>query len=152
MPVFHDGMIYLNRGYRSSPFLAIRPGGRGDITNTHVAWNVGAGAPYVSSLVYAGGLLFYATEQGIATCIDAKNGERVWQERIGGIYSASPVAADGKVYMFSETGEAVVLKPGRTPQVLARNKLDGRIIASPAVSGGRIFVRTDRHLIAIQAK
>lgn len=152
MPVFHDGMIYLNRGYRSSPTLAIRPGGRGDITNSHVAWNVGAGAPYTSSLIYYDGLLFYVTEQGIATCLDAKTGERVWQERVGGIYSASPVAADGKVYLFSETGEAVVLKPGRTPQVLARNKLDGRIIASPAVSGGRIFVRTDRDLIAIQSK
>ena len=152
MPVFHEGMIYLNRGYRSSPLLAIRPGGRGDITNSHVTWNVGAGAPYVSSLVYSDGLLFYATEQGIATCIDAKTGERVWQERVGGIYSASPVAADGKIYFFSETGDAVVFKPGRTPQVLARNKLDGRIIASPAVSGGRIFVRTDGHLIALQSR
>jgi outer membrane protein assembly factor BamB len=152
MPVFHDGMIYLNRGYRSSPFLAIRPGGRGDIASSHVVWNVGAGAPYTSSLIYHDGLLFYVTEQGIATCIDAKTGDRVWQERVGGIYSASPVAADGKVYLFGETGETVVLKPGRTPQVLARNKLDGRIIASPAVSGGKIFVRTDRDLIAIQSK
>jgi outer membrane protein assembly factor BamB len=84
MPVFHNGMIYLNRGYRSSPFLAIRPGGRGDITNTHVAWNVGAGAPYVSSLIHHDGLLFFVTEQGIANCIDAKTGERVWQERVGG--------------------------------------------------------------------
>ena len=152
MPVFHDGMIYLNRGYRSSPFLAIRPGGRGDITNSHVAWKVGAGAPYVSSLIHSGGLLFYVTEQGIVNCIDAKTGERVWQDRVGGVYSASPIAADGKIYLFSETGEGIVLKPGRTPQVLARNKLEGRIIASPAVSDGRIFVRTDRELIAIQAK
>jgi outer membrane protein assembly factor BamB len=152
MPVFHNGMIYLNRGYRSSPILAIRPGGRGDITNSHVAWSVGAGAPYVSSLIHHDGLLFYVTEQGIATCIDAKSGERVWQDRVGGVYSASPIAADGKLYLFGENGEAIVLKPGRKPQVLARNKLDGRIIGSPAVSGGRIFVRTDRQLIAIQAK
>jgi len=68
------------------------------------------------------------------------------------VYSASPIAADGKVYLFGEAGETIVLKPGRTPRVRARNKLDGRIIASPAVSGGRIFVRTDRHLIAIQPK
>jgi len=144
MPVFHDGMIYLNRGYRSSPFLAIRPGGRGDITKSHVAWNISAGAPYVSSLIHHDGLLFYVTEQGIVNCIDAKTGERVWQDRVGGVYSASPIAADGKIYLFSETGEGIVLKPGRTPQVLARNKLEGRIIASPAVSDGRIFVRTDR--------
>jgi outer membrane protein assembly factor BamB len=152
MPVFHNGMIYLNRGYRSSPFLAIRPGGRGDITNTHVAWNVGAGAPYVSSLIHHDGLLFFVTEQGIANCIDAKTGERVWQERVGGVYSASPIAADGKIYLFGENGEAIVLKPGRTPQVLARNKIDGRIIASPAISNGRIFVRTDRQLVAIKSK
>jgi outer membrane protein assembly factor BamB len=152
MPVFHNGTIYLNRGYRSSPVLAIRPGGRGDITNSHVVWNVGAGAPYVSSLVHHDGLLFYVTEQGIATCLDAKTGERVWQERVGGVYSASPISAEGKVYLFSETGESIVLKSGRTPQVLARNKLDGRIIASPAISGGRIFVRTDQELIAIKSK
>jgi outer membrane protein assembly factor BamB len=152
MPVFHNGMVYLNRGYRSSPVIAIRPGGRGDIASSHVAWNVGAGAPYVSSLIHHDGLLFYVTEQGIVTCLDAKNGERVWQDRVGGVYSASPIAADGKVYLFSETGDAVVLKAARTPQVLARNKLDGRIIASPAVSAGRIFVRTDRELIAIKSK
>ena len=72
MPVFHDGMIYINRGYRSSPFLAIRPGGRGDITNSHVVWNVGAGAPYVSSLIHNDGMLYYVTEQGIANCIEAR--------------------------------------------------------------------------------
>jgi outer membrane protein assembly factor BamB len=147
MPVFHNGMIYLNRGYRSSPVIAIRPGGRGDITGSHVAWNVGAGAPYVSSLIHQDGLLFYVTEQGIATCLDAKNGERVWQDSVGGVYSASPVSADGKVYLFSESGDAVVLKAARTPQVLARNKLDGRIIASPAVAAASLCgpIAVNRH-------
>ena len=108
------------------------------------------GAPYTSSMVYDGGLLYMATEMGIVTCVDARTGERVWRERLGGIYSASPVAAAGKVYLFSETGEALVLRSGRTPEVLARNKLDMRVIASPAISGGRIFVRGDRELVAIQ--
>ena len=93
-----------------------------------------------------------ATEMGIVSCIDAKTGERVWRERLGGIYSASPVAADGKIYLFGENGEALVLRSGRTPEVLAKNKLDMRVIASPAISNGRIFVRGDRELIAIQAR
>ena len=98
------------------------------------------------------GLLFMGTEMGILTCIDAKTGERIWRERLGGIYSASPVAADGKIYLASENGETLVLKSSRKPEVLARNKLDLRVIASPAVSGGRIFLRGDRELVAIQAK
>jgi outer membrane protein assembly factor BamB len=110
---------------------------------------VETGAPYTSSLVYANGLLFMATEMGIVTCIDAKTGERVWRERLGGIYSASPVSVDGKVYLFSESGETLVLRAGRTPEVLARNKLKMRVIGSPAVSGGRIFIRGDRELVAI---
>jgi outer membrane protein assembly factor BamB len=89
------------------------------------------------------------TEMGILTCVDAKTGERVWRERLGGIFSASPVAADGKIYLMSENGEALVLKSARKPEVLARNKLDMRIIASPAISGGRIFLRGDRELVAV---
>jgi hypothetical protein len=77
-------------------------------------------------MVYLDGLLYMATEMGIVTCVDAKTGERVWRERLGGIYSASPVAADGKIYLVGETGETLVLRGGRTPEVLARNKLEMR--------------------------
>jgi len=87
-----------------------------------------------------------ATGSGIVTCVDAVTGERVWRERIGGSYTASPVAADGKACLFEET---VVLAAGRAPLVLARNDLGVRTIASPAVSDGRIYVRTDSQLIAI---
>ena len=83
-------------------------------------------------------------------CIDAATGKLVWRERLGGIYSASPVAADGKIYLFGENGETLVLRSGRTAEVLAKNKLDMRVIASPAISGGRIFVRGDRELVAIR--
>jgi outer membrane protein assembly factor BamB len=81
--------------------------------------------------------------------IDAKDGQRLWQERIGGVYSASPVVADGKIYFFGESGETVVLSAGRTPAVLARNKIAGRQLGSPAVSNGRLFIRTDDALYAI---
>jgi outer membrane protein assembly factor BamB len=149
MPVHHEGTIYTSRGYRSGPYLAIKTGGSGDISKTHVPWKVATGAPYVSSLVHHDGLLYMAGDIGVVTCVDARTGERVWQERLGGVFSASPVAADGKIYLLSEGGETVVLEAGRTPRVLARNKLDGRLLASPAVSGGRLFIRTDDRLFAI---
>jgi outer membrane protein assembly factor BamB len=147
--MYHDGIIYLSRGYRSGPYAAIRPGGRGDISHTSIVWHVSTGAPYVSSLVYYDGLLYMAGDTGVVTCVDAKTGERVWRERVGGLYSASPVAGDGKIYLLSESGEATVLQAGRTPHVLARNSITGRILASPAISGGRLFVRTDDQVIAI---
>lgn len=149
MPTSHDGVLYASRGYRSGPYMAIRPGGRGDVRATHVLWNVPTGAPYISSLVYAGGLLYMANDVGIVTAIDASTGERVWQERLGGIFSASPVAADGKVYLVSETGETIVLGAGRPPEVLARNGIGERSLASPVISQGQIFLRTDDHLFCI---
>jgi outer membrane protein assembly factor BamB len=150
MPVYHEGVLYVSRGYRSGPYWALKDGERGEVPKSKLAWHVETGAPYTSSMVYLDGLLYMATEMGIVTCVDAKTGERVWRERLGGIYSASPVAADGKIYLVGETGETLVLRGGRTPEVLARNKLEMRVIASPAISGGRIFVRGDRELVAIQ--
>ena len=96
-PIFHNGVIYASRGYRSGPYKAIRPGGKGDIAKSHVIWKVDTGAPYVSSLVHYDGLIYMMGDVGVASAVDAKTGERVWQERIGGVYSASPVAADGKI-------------------------------------------------------
>jgi outer membrane protein assembly factor BamB len=152
MPVFHDGMIYTSRGYRSGPYMAIRPGGKGDVSKTHVAWRVDTGAPYVSSLVHYNGLLYMAGDVGVLSAIDAKTGQRVWQERTGGVFTASPVAADGKIYLLSEDGQAIVLAAGTAgvpPRVLSRNRLTARQLASPAISGGRIFIRTDDAVIAI---
>jgi len=149
MPAVHDGIIYTTRGYRSSPFMAIRPGGKGDVANTHVVWRVPSGGPYISSLVHYEGLIYMAGDVGVLSVIDAKNGERLHQSRIGGVYSASPVAADGKIYLLSEDGETIVISAGKTPAILSRNKLDARQLASPAISGGRLFIRSDDALYAI---
>ena len=149
MAMYHEGVIYLSRGYRSGPYAAVRPGGRGDISKTHMLWHVPTGAPYISSLVYYDGLLYMAGDVGVITCVDAMTGERVWRERLGGVYTASPVAGDGKIYLIGESGETLVLKAGRTPEVLARNAIGGRVLASPAISGRRLFIRTDDHVIAI---
>ena len=149
MPVHNEGILYMSRGYRSSPYLAIRLGGQGDVTSSHVVWRTPTGAPYVSSLVYYDGLLYMASEMGIVTAIDPANGQTVWRERIGGVFTASPVAGDGKVYLVSEAGETVILRAGRKPDVMARNKIDAHVVASPAIAGGRLFLRGDDELIAI---
>jgi outer membrane protein assembly factor BamB len=145
---YENGVLYMSRGYRSGPYMAVRPGGRGDVSATHVAWQVPTGAPYVSSLVHYQGRVYMANDVGVLTAIDAKTGERVWQERTAGVFSASPVAADGKVYFVSETGETIVLSTSG-PAIVARNDLGERSLASPAISGGRIYIRTDGHLFAI---
>jgi len=147
--VFHNGVIYTSRGYRSGPYMAIRPGGRGDITSTHTLWSVPTGAPYVSSLLFYDGVIYMANDVGVLTAVDAANGNRLWQERVDGVFSASPVAGGGHVYFVSENGDTVVLKAGRAPQVAGRNAIGERVIASPAISNGQIFIRTDGHLFAI---
>ena len=148
-PTSDGNLIYMSRGYRSSPFMAIRPGGKGDVATSNVAWRVPSGAPYISSLVYYDGLIYMTGDVGVLTVSDAKTGERVYQERVGGVYTASPVAGDGKVYLVSEDGETVVLAAGRTPRILERNKLSARQLASPAIAGGRLFIRSDDAVYAI---
>jgi outer membrane protein assembly factor BamB len=150
MPVYDGGTLYVSRGYRSGPFWALKTGERDEVPKSKLLWHVETGAPYTSSILQHDGLLYMASEMGIVSCIDAKTGERVWRERLGGIYSASPVYADGKIYLASENGETLVLRAGRTPQVVARNKLDMRVIASPAIADGTIYMRGDRHLVAIR--
>ncbi|MBK5296783.1 MAG: PQQ-like beta-propeller repeat protein [Vicinamibacteria bacterium] len=147
--VFHDGRIYLSRGYRNSDYMAIRPGGRGDVTATHIEWQAPSGASYVPSIVYYDGLLYMTNEVGVVTCADARTGERLWRHRLGGVFFASPVAGDGKIYMVSETGETFVMRAGREPEVLARNDLGERFLASPAISQGRLLLRSDRTLFSV---
>jgi outer membrane protein assembly factor BamB len=147
--VFHDGRIYLSRGYRNSDYMAIRAGGRGDVTASHVVWQAPSGASYVPSILYYDGLLYMTNEIGIVTCADANTGERVWRHRLGGVFFASPVAGDGKIYLASETGETFVLRAGKTPEVLSLNEVGERLIASPAIAYGRLFLRSDRTLFAV---
>jgi outer membrane protein assembly factor BamB len=148
-PVFHDSVIYMSRGYRNSDFLAIRTGGRGEISESHILWQTPSGASYVPSILYYEGLLYMTSDVGIVTCAEASTGEQVWRQRLRGIFFASPVAADGKVYFVSETGVTFVIQAGRVPHILARNDLGERFIGSPAISGGQIFLRSDENLFCI---
>jgi outer membrane protein assembly factor BamB len=148
-PVFHDGVIYISRGYRSGPYMAIKAGGRGDVTASRTLWQVPTGAPYVSSLLYYGGVVYMANDVGVLTAVDAATGARIWQQRVDGVFSASPVAGGGHVYFVSESGDTVVVEAGRQPRVVGTNALDERALASPAISDGRLFIRTDTHVFAI---
>jgi outer membrane protein assembly factor BamB len=150
VPVVHDGIIYLSRGYRSGPYFALRAGGRGDLSSSHVLWHVPTGAPYVSSLLYYDGLIYMANDVGVLTAANATDGQRIWQERVDGVFSASPIAGAGHVYFPSEGGVTFVVKAGSKPEIVARNDIGARIIASPAASGGRLFIRTDDSLFSIR--
>ena len=150
--VYADGTIYLSRGYRNSDILALRAGGRGDVSASHLRWRLPAGGSYVPSVVHYQGHIYMTNEVGVVTCATADNGSPVWKERLGGIFFASPVAADGKIYLLSETGEMFVLRAGPKPEVLARNDLGERFLASPAISGGMIILRSDGTLFAIAEK
>jgi outer membrane protein assembly factor BamB len=147
--VFQDGTIYLSRGYRNSDIWALRPGGRGDVSASHLRWRMPNGGSYVPSIVHYQGLLYMTNEVGVVTCAEAATGAPVWKERLSGIFFASPVAADGKVYLLSETGEMYVLRAGRKAEVLAKNDLGERFLASPAISAGMIFLRGDATVFAI---
>ena len=147
-PAFHENVVYISRGYRNSPFFAIRTGGRGD-ANNNILWSASGGASYVPSMLYYQGLLYVTNEVGVVMCVDAETGKSVWRKRLGGIFFASPVAGDGKIYMVSETGETYVLKAGREANVLAENELGERFLASPAISDGRLFLRSDGTLFCI---
>jgi outer membrane protein assembly factor BamB len=150
VPSFSDGVIFMSRGYRSGPYMAIRPGGRGDIAGTkNLLWHVPTGAPYVSSLVHYQGVVYLASDAGILQAAEAETGKRLFQGRTGNLYSAAPVAGDGKVYFVSETGETVVLKASREFEILARNQLDGRFLASPVIANGLLLLRSDDELIAV---
>jgi outer membrane protein assembly factor BamB len=149
-PVFADGLVYIVTGFNEPSILAVRVDGRGDVTRTHVAWSHRRGAPLTPSPLLVDGLLYFVSDIGVATCVDAKSGAVHWQQRIGGNYSASPVFAAGRLYFLNEEGTATVLAPGRAFHKLATNVLDGATLASPAMSNGAIFIRTATHLYRIE--
>ena len=152
MPVHRDGILFTSRGYSSSPYLAVATGGRGEVSETHLRWRHASRAPYVSSLLLHEGLLYMATENGVLTVTDAESGDIVWRERLGGVFTASPVSAGSHLYFLNESGETVVLAPGREPEVIARNPLEERSLASPAIMEGQILIRTDQHLWCIDGQ
>ncbi len=148
-PVFGHGLVFICTGFQQASLLAIKPDGNGDISKSKVVWRLDRGVPFTPSPLLVGDELYIVTDNGIATCVDAKTGQELWRARLGGNHSASPVYADGKIYFLSEEGESVVIAPGRQLKHLATNQLDGPTLASIAVSGGSLFIRSATHLYRI---
>jgi outer membrane protein assembly factor BamB len=148
-PVFGHGLVYIATGFQQPSLIAVRADGTGDVTRTHSVWTLKRGAPLTPSPLLVGDELYIVNDGGIASCLDARTGETRWVQRLGGAYSASPVFADGRIYFLSEEGVATAIAPGREFQVLARNRLDGATLASPAIAAGSIFIRSNTHLYRI---
>jgi outer membrane protein assembly factor BamB len=117
-----------------------------------VVWKATKEMPAKPSPILVGDEIYTVNDKGIATCLDAATGAKRWIKRFGGSFSASPIFADGRIYFCSEDGKTLVLAPGKKFEQLASNQLDGRFMASPAVSGQAIFLRTDTHLYRIEKK
>jgi outer membrane protein assembly factor BamB len=147
-PLIADGIIYAPSRVR--PLLALRSGGRGDVTKSHLLWSTPNG-PDVPTPVTDGRYFYIANDRGIVWCLDAKTGQEIYgQQRIKpGTYSASPVLADGKIYITSEEGLTTVIKAGPKFEVLAENDLNDYCLSSPAISEGQIFIRTAKYLHCI---
>jgi outer membrane protein assembly factor BamB len=151
-PVYGHGLVFITTGFQQPELLAIRPDGRGDVTRTHVAWSLKRGAPLTPSPIIVGDELYVVNDGGIASCIDARTGSVIWQSRLGGTYSASPVFADGRIYFPAEQGVTTVMIPGREARRVATNRLDGGLLASMAVAGGSLYLRTDSALYRISER
>ena len=149
-PVYGDDMVYACTAYGGTGMFAVRTDGRGDVTDTHVAWKLQRSTPRRTSPLLVGGRLYLVSEQGVASCVDARTGEVYWSERLDGAYSASPIYADGRVYFFGENGTTTVAQPGDSFRSLAENHFDGRIMATPAFVARSIVLRTDTQLYRIE--
>ena len=148
-PLVAQGLVFYLTGWSGS-LVAVRPDGRGDVTGTHVVWRVTRGVPNKPSAILSGDLLFMVNDSGILSCLEARTGRAVWQSRLQGEYSASPLFAAGRVYFFSEEGKTTVIEAGRQFKVLAENQLGDGFMASAAVDGAAMILRSRTHLYRIE--
>lgn len=142
------GLVYSTSG-RNGPILAIRPGGSGDVTETNVVWRVRRGGPYIPSGVVYRNRLFIVRDARSLDCYNAGNGERIWTARLRGTFSASLIAADGRIYATNERGTVYVFAAADTFELLAQNEMEEPCLATPAIAGGELFLRTRNHLYCI---
>ncbi len=145
-PIFGHGLVFITNGM--GRMVSVSPVPTADAT-ADVAWESGKGVPKKSSPLLIGDLLFLISDEGVATCVEARTGEQVWSKRLGGEFAASPLYADGRIYCFSREGEITVIAPERELKILARNKLEAGFMASPAVAGNSLILRTTQHLYRI---
>lgn len=149
-PIFANGLLYFTTGWSQGQLLAVKPDGRGDVTSSNIAWRVTKAAAKKPSLLLVDDVIYMNNDGGVVTAVDAKTGQEIWAERIGGNYSASPIFANGHAYFFSEEGKTTVLKAGREFKKVGENKLASGFMASPAVTGNALILRTKTDLYRIE--
>lgn len=147
-PVFAAGMIFVSSG-KSGPVAAIRLAAGEDGAAAEIAWKIDAAGPYVCSPIVHGDYLYIHSEAGVLTCYEAATGRQVYRQRLPGKFTASAVAGDGKLYFINEEGTTYVVAAGAIFKLLATNPLSEYALASPAISHGRLFLRTEQHLYCI---
>lgn len=149
-PLYDDGLVFIAAGKAKMGLIAVRTDGSGDVTESHIEWTYGPSPPERSGPLLIDGLLYFVSDKGVASCIEAKTGETVWQSRLGGAYRASPIYADGKIYFCSEEGLTSVIEAGREFKLLQQNQLEDGFQASPAVVGNTLYLRTLTHLYCVE--
>lgn len=148
--VLGEGLAFTSGGWGGKETVkAFRLGGKGDLKETQLVWEQKKGMPKVPSMIFVKPHLFAITDGGVATCMRATSGELLWQERVGGNFSASPITAEGHIYFVGDNGETTIIEAGPDFKVLAKNPLGEKVQASPAISHGQIFIRTEKNLFCI---
>jgi len=148
-PVVANGLLFTSSGFEAPTLRAIRLGGEGEITDTHIAWEQKKGVPALASFLYVAPYLYSITRDNIIYCFEAATGKINWVKRLTGVHSASPVLADGRIYILSEDGVTLVLRPGAKYDEIARNEIGEACLASMAVSQGHFYIRSSEHLYSI---
>lgn len=151
-PALTEALAIFSTGCFKAQFVAVRLDGSGDVTASHVAWKSLRQVPVMSSPVVVGADLFYVSDDGMATCAEAASGQPHWQERLGGSHLASVLAGGGRVYFFAQDGRTTVVRAGREFEKLAENRVEGTVVATPAMVGDELFYRTDTHLYRISGE
>lgn len=146
-PLFQDGLVFITNGMGS--MVAVRADGQGDVTGTHIAWSDRRGVAKKSSQLMVDGLLYMNSDDGIVSCREAASGEVIWQKRVAKEFAASPIFADGKIYLFATSGEVATILPGRKYELLHKSKLGDGYMASPAVVGNDLILRSKSHLYLV---
>ena len=152
-PVYSEkaGLVFISSSWPKRALLAIRPDGRGNVTETHIAWSNTKGAPYVPSMIVADDLMLSVNRGGMAFCYEAATGKVLWQQKLGR-HHASPVLVGGRIFFINDDGQVNVIKPGRQLERVATYELGESCYASPAISDGRIYLRGFKHLFCIGSR
>ena len=152
-PVYSEkaGLVFISSSWPIQEIFAIRPDGRGNVTQTHIVWRDTKGAPYVPSMIVAGDFLLSVNRAGVAFCHEAATGKICWQEKLGR-HHASPVLVEGRVFLVNDNGQVDVIEPGAKFERIARYELGESCYASPAISDGQVFLRGFEHLFCFGRK